>query len=795
MDDLKRSPLKTVHWPQDNSSNRGDEDLDNSNNALNVNIDEKSNFDEISIKIDINQSSPSKSMSPRKKRRASATTQMLEKELKAESNRRNSINMANMVGENSNLTLMAASLRRQNEDLKAKLAEATKSGGSKRKSENLNSIDKLLFEQKENECDDLKKTVSNLEKLLDHERDERNAYEKNTMGLLEDVKKKWHNRDDKRQQKLKKDLEDANVVVQDMELELHKKTSDLDSAKCEIESLQTVKQSLKTKLKECKSKLEATVANYESKVDEVKRKEDKISNLEEELTIKENEQKKKKRVSILINDNRAEVEALQSQIDELLEQKQVAESELSDIKLTAKLTANRLDSLQKEYDQHLSRCDAQLVKSNGEKSKLQESNETLENSVSVLEAKLKDKTNQLEKLEKIQLNLEAKIPTKETLEAYSNEKVTDLMAELEKVKEDNRILKVDVRLSERKHKEVEGRLDIYKDMYKEERKKNTKDCDDEKNLKEKIATLEKNFETEQKDKETEVDRHKLTTSKLESLKKDFEVLKEENQSMKDAEFELKQAQKKLTKAEEECQKSSDYKKKCELTKDLCLELESQIKEYEVVIERMEKVQQKLKESNEDLKTKADTSGSDLIKAKREINELKSTGAFKETKLKDLQEKNSEIEKFYETEGAQWKTKFEETSKLKKEQTSRIVEMKDLVQSLEKDRNQLNHENEKFRDQNAKLKEEMTTLITSFHSLKDSHQMLQNTVEELGDKLVARDEDISKKERKLSTLQADLDRKNIEHQETVNQVKKLTQQFNIQSTPSKKKDKPHTAFFM
>merc|ERR1712051_947762 len=481
--------------------------------------------------------------------------------------------------------------------------------------------------------------------------------------------------------------------------------SDLDSAKCEIESLQTVKQSLKTKLKECKSKLEATVANYESKVDEVKRKEDKISNLKEELTIKENEQKKKKRVSILINDNRAEVEALQSQIDEVLEQKQVAESELSDIKLTAKLTANRLDSLQKEYDQHLSRCDAQLVKINGEKSKLQESNETLENNVSVLEAKLKDKTNQLEKLEKIQLNLEAKIPTKETLEAYSNEKVTDLMAELEKVKEDNRILKVDVRLSERKHKEVEGRLDIYKDMYKEERKKNTKDCDDEKNLKEKIATLEKNFETEQKDKETEIDRHKLTTSKLESLKKDFEVLKEENQSMKDAEFELKQAQKKLTKA-------------------LCIELESQIKEYEVVIERMEKVQQKLKESNEDLKTKADSSGSELIKAKREINELKSTSAFKETKLKDLEEKNKEIEKFYETEGATWKTKFEETSKMKKEQTSRIVEMKDLVQNLEKDRNQLNHENEKFRDQNAKLKEEMTTLITSFHSLKDSHQMLQ-----------------------------------------------------------------------
>ena len=76
--------------------------------------------------------------------------------------------------------------------LKAKLADAKV--GNKRTSENLNSIDKLLFEQKEGECDELKKTVSNLEKLLELEREERTAYEKNTMGLLEDVKKKWHDR-------------------------------------------------------------------------------------------------------------------------------------------------------------------------------------------------------------------------------------------------------------------------------------------------------------------------------------------------------------------------------------------------------------------------------------------------------------------------------------------------------------------------------------------------------------------------------------------------------------------------
>ena len=97
--------------------------------------------------------------------------------------------------------------------------------------------------------------------------------------------------------------------------------------------------------------------------------------------------------------------------------------------------------------------------------------------------------------------------------------------------------------------------------------------------------------------------------------------------------------------------------------------------------------------------------------------MKSTSAFKETKIKDLEEKTKEIEKVYETEGANWKTKFEETSKMKKEQTSRIVEMKNTLQNLEKDQNVLSQSNDRLSDQNTKLKEEMTTLITSFHSLK------------------------------------------------------------------------------
>ena len=46
-----------------------------------------------------------------------------------------------------------------------------------------------------------------------------------------------------------------------------------------------------------------------------------------------------------------------------------------------------------------------------------------------------EKADQLEKLEEVQENLEAKIPSKETLDALAEEKMTELKAELEKVKE------------------------------------------------------------------------------------------------------------------------------------------------------------------------------------------------------------------------------------------------------------------------------------------------------------------------------------------------------------------------
>ena len=74
-------------------------------------------------------------------------------------------------------------------------------------------------------------------------------------------------------------------------------------------------------------------------------------------------------------------------------------------------------------------------------------------------------------------------------------------------------------------------------------------------------------------------------------------------------------------------------------------------------------------------------------------------------------------------------------------------------------------------------------------------MLQNTVQELGDKLMAKDEELEKRERKIVSQKTEIDRKTIEHQETLNQLKKLTQHLPGSTPNSKKKDKNIPAFLL
>ena len=193
-------------------------------------------------------------------------------------------------------------------------------------------------------------------------------------------------------------------------------------------------------------------------------------------------------------------------------------------------------------------------------------------------------------------------------------------------------------------------------MYMDQKKKAQKELSDETELKEKFANAEKDLEKEKQLTEELQMKNESLTSKVDNLKKEVHELKKEVCDSKNLDNALREAKEKVTKLEKVSDKSSEYQKNYEMTKNICLELEDQIKEYEVVIDKLEKMQEKHKEVSEDLKKKADDNATELIKAKREINELKSGQAFKESMVKDLTEKAQEMEKFYESENSTWKVR-------------------------------------------------------------------------------------------------------------------------------------------
>ena len=141
-------------------------------------------------------------VSPQKRLETSSVTFELDEELqKAAKRRASEVGLAGLTGGEDNMAQIVVSLRRQNDDLRQKLLDA--------KDFNNKTIDNSAFEKEEQlrklaekECEELRTTVSRLERLIKIERDERSASEKQTLELLEDVKKKWHERTEDRVQKV-----------------------------------------------------------------------------------------------------------------------------------------------------------------------------------------------------------------------------------------------------------------------------------------------------------------------------------------------------------------------------------------------------------------------------------------------------------------------------------------------------------------------------------------------------------------------------------------------------------------
>ena len=128
---------------------------------------------------------------------------------------------------------------------------------------------------------------------------------------------------------MRSDLQAANTVVQQMEIDMMKKDSNLEARNQEVENLTNIKASLKAKLKDYHAKLETTVARYDEKVQYIEKLEQQVKELETKNAEKITEnQVKNRRVTLAINEQRDELEDARRQLDQTKQKKIDIESEL-----------------------------------------------------------------------------------------------------------------------------------------------------------------------------------------------------------------------------------------------------------------------------------------------------------------------------------------------------------------------------------------------------------------------------------------------------------------------------------
>jgi len=560
--------------------------------------------------------------------------------------------------------------------------------------------------------------------------------------------------------------------VQQMEIDMMKKDSNLEARNQEVENLSNTKASLKAKLKDYHAKLETTVARYEEKVQHVEKLEQQFQILEAKGAEKITEnQVKNRRVTVTLNEQRQDLEEARQKLDQAKEKTVDTGSELKralklqrSLEQTVQTNKKENEALRKEYENHRAKCDKHLVN-------IKSNNEYLVTENELLQDKLLGKDQKLLDLAKVLETLETKLPGIDSIDAVEKipvleEKLKETEAIIDNLKSDVRLQKVELRVAERKNNEQKERITYLREMYKEEKDKRESLEAETSSEMEKIESLEKELNEKLAECEKLKQKNDSWQERIQTLSQDLREARKDSEKQQEFEARCENLQIKLSEMIKEVERNEGFEKRYNTTKNVCYELEDQIKEYERIIEKLETSQEKLLRTNTEMKGKTEKSSSEYISAKSEINELKSMLAYKDSKIRDLTEKNDESRDFYETEGQRWKSRFEEVSLAYKESSHSVAEFKDSLALATQERDQANHINAHLNEQNNKLKEESASLITGIHSLKESNMMLQGSVRDLADKLARRDKEIERLKENFKNLDH-------EHRVTLEQVKKLT----------------------
>ena len=408
---------------------------------------------------------------------------------------------------------------------------------------------------------------------------------------------------------MRADLQAANTVVQQMEIDMMKKDSDLVAQKQEVENLTNIKASLKAKLKDYHAKLEATVARYDEKVQYIEKLEQQNKELAETKAEKITEnQVKNRRVTMTLNEQRQELEDARKQLDHAKEKKVDIESELKkalktqqSLEQTVQQNKKEKEGLKKEFENHRSKCDRHLIAANSQNEKLITANE-------ILQEKLNGKDKKLIDLAQVLKKLEDKIPGVESIEATEKvplleKKLNESEETIEQLKSDNRLQKVEIRLAERKNDDQKDRITYLREMYKEEKDKREALESETSSEMEKIEALEKELHNSGEECEKLRQKNKNLQERITQIGQELKEARKDAEKQQEFEARCENLQLKLSDMTKEVERNDGLEKRYNTTKVICLELEDQIKEYERLIEKLESSQERLATANSELKGK------------------------------------------------------------------------------------------------------------------------------------------------------------------------------------------------
>ncbi len=259
---------------------------------------------------------------------------------------------------------------------------------------------------------------------------------------------------------------------------------------------------------------------------------------------------------------------------------------------------------------------------------------------------------------------------------------------------------------------------------------------------------------------------------IEQLEEERDRLREKATSNGDLRLEVDQLRKKLDRATEANDDAFRLRSNYETLKHTCLELQDQLADYDRLVGKLENSIEEAKAAGEKSRKAAAESSNQLADLKVERNELKSALIYAETQLREVKSKHEDVEVLFTKEEAEWRRRLDDVAAVSRERERELDELRARLAGAERSGEEAGADAAKLRKQNLRLKEESSAMATNIGSLKESNLKLHAVMEEMLEKMEAKNQEMGALRDRLAVAKSELDKRELESGTQIGQLKKL-----------------------